>query len=97
MAGGRGLAGGFISKAERERAALPFGSCLVKDSNGSLVILLRGSGDRDSAATLGGGIPTGDCGQGPGGGRRGLIGRPGRTGSGLFGGSIHHHEKKKTR
>lgn len=87
-AGGRGLSGGFISKAERDRVAVPRGRNVVAGPTGVLVILFRGSGDLDSASGLGGrNTPTGDWGRGAGGGRRGLVGRPGRPGSGLFGAS----------
>ena len=79
-AGGRGLSGGF--KPTEERGL--WGSVVA----GALVIRFRGKGDRDSPPGFGDGdIFMGDSDRGSGGGRRGLLGRTGRTGSGLFGGS----------
>lgn len=86
--GGRGFSGGLISKTDFDRVGSSFGSSVVKGPTGVLVFLFRGSGDGDSAPELGGGaIIIGDRERGEGGGRRGLFGRPGRPGSGLFGGS----------
>ena len=86
--GGRGFSGGLISKTDFGRVGSSFGSSVVKGLTGVLVFLFRGSGDVDSAPELGGGaIVIGDRERGEGGGRRGLFGRPGRPGGGLFGGS----------
>lgn len=74
-AGGRGLEGGFISKLEDIGIT------------GALT-LLRGSGDRSAPGLGEGATLNGDEGRGEGGGRRGLLGRSGRPGSGFFGGSI---------
>ena len=77
--------GGFISKEGRARVVSTGGA-----DNGVIggLIFFRGSGDRSAPALGEGAVLNGDWDRGEGGGRRGLLGRSGRSGSGFFGGSI---------